>query len=76
MASNGWSKFVNGWLRNQVDQAMTQITYANRPTSPQVGELVNFSDSSVATWGSIIAGGGAQKVLARWNGTNWTVVGQ
>lgn len=32
-------------------------------------------DSNTATWGATIAGGGANKVRARYNGTNWTVMG-
>jgi len=53
----------------------TETTYANRPATPAVGMLCNFSDSNTATWGATIAGGGAKKVCGRYNGTNWTVVG-
>jgi len=30
-------------------------------------------DSTTAVWGAVIAGGGAYRVLAYYNGTNWTV---
>ncbi len=40
-----------------------------------VGDLMNFNDSTVNTIGAVIAGGGANNVLGRWNGTNWTVIG-
>lgn len=37
------------------------------------GMLAVVSDSSVNTWGTVIAGGGANRVLAYYNGTAWTV---
>jgi hypothetical protein len=37
------------------------------------GMLAVVSDSSVNTWGTAIAGGGANRVLAYYNGTAWTV---
>lgn len=50
-------------------------TFAQLPGSPVAGMLATVSDSNTATWGATIAGGGANNVLARFNGTNWTVVG-
>ena len=52
-----------------------QYTFANRPVNPNIGKTCNFSDSTTATWGATITGTGSNKVLGRWNGTNWTVVG-
>lgn len=52
----------------------TGITFANRPPTPVAGMVCYFTDSTVATWGSTIAGTGANKVLGWYNGTNWTVV--
>lgn len=52
-----------------------ETTYAERDTTPYVGQLMNFSDSNTVTWGATIAGGSTNHVLGRWNGTNWTVVG-
>jgi hypothetical protein len=37
------------------------------------GGLSPVSDSTTATWGDTITGGGANHVLAYCNGTNWTV---
>jgi len=51
------------------------ITFANVPGTPVAGMTVYITDSSTATWGATIAGGGANKVLAWYNGTNWTVAG-
>lgn len=51
------------------------VTYANRPATPVEGMLVTITDASTATWGATIAGGGANRVLAYYNGTNWTVAG-
>jgi len=54
---------------------LTEITFASRPTGVPTGTLVNISDSTVNTPGSTIAGGGTNHVLAKYNGTNWVVVG-
>lgn len=49
------------------------VTFANVPGTPVEGMLVTVTDSSTATWGATITGGGANRVLAYFNGTNWTV---
>lgn len=49
------------------------ITFANAPAST-AGTLCYFTDSSVSTVGNTITGGGANKVLGWYNGTNWKVV--
>lgn len=48
------------------------VTFANVPT-PIEGMMVAVTDSTTATWGATITGGGANHVLAYYNGTNWTV---
>lgn len=50
-----------------------EVTVANLPASPVIGQIANVSDSSVSTWGGIVAGGGSAHVGVRWNGTAWTV---
>jgi hypothetical protein len=50
--------------------------FANLPQSPTVGQLVIITDGSTATWGANISSGGANVVLAHWNGSHWTVVGK
>jgi hypothetical protein len=49
--------------------------FANLPQSPTNGQLAFITDSSTATWGANISGSGANKVLAQWNGSHWTVIG-
>lgn len=49
------------------------VTVANLPASPVEGMLVAVTDSNTATWGATVAGGGANHVLAYYNGTNWSV---
>lgn len=49
------------------------VTVANLPASPVEGMMVAVTDSTTATWGATITGGGANHVLAYYNGTNWTV---
>jgi hypothetical protein len=48
------------------------VAFANLPTGEE-GMMAWVNDSSTATWGATIAGGGANKVLAVFNGTVWTV---
>jgi hypothetical protein len=47
----------------------------NSQADGHVGNLMNFSDSTVNTPGGTVVGGGTFSVLARWNGTNWIVIG-
>lgn len=49
------------------------ITFASAPTAT-AGTVCYFTDSTVNTVGSTITGGGANKVLGWYNGTNWKVV--
>jgi hypothetical protein len=55
-----------------------EVTFGLLTTSLQpyvvMGTLAGISDSTVNTPGSTVAGGGANHVLARWNGTVWKVV--
>jgi hypothetical protein len=51
-------------------------TYANLPQSPTLGQLAYVTDATLATWGSNVAGGSTNKVLAHWNGSNWTIIGK
>jgi hypothetical protein len=49
------------------------VTFANLPTPAVEGMLAVVSDASVATWGTTFAGAGANRILAYYNGTAWTV---
>lgn len=46
--------------------------FGSLPTGVE-GDMACVTDSNTATWGATIAGGGANNVLAFFNGTNWTV---
>jgi hypothetical protein len=54
--------------------ASSGVAFASLPTGV-AGMFEYVTDSNTATWGATIAGGGANKVLAFYNGTNWTVAG-
>jgi hypothetical protein len=54
----------------------TAVAFASVPGTPVEGMLVAVTDSSTSTWGATITGGGANHVLAYYNGTNWTVAGK
>lgn len=51
----------------------TAVTFANLTIAPTHGMLVPVTDSTTTTWGAVITGGGANKVLAFFNGSFWTV---
>lgn len=53
---------------------LAPTAFASLPTGAE-GSLACVTDSNTATWGATIAGGGANNVLAFFNGTNWTVAG-
>ncbi len=69
------SKFLNGLYGGYINTA-TELTFATLPATPAVGMLANISNSNTAVWGATAAGGGTDKVLVRWNGSVWTVVGK
>ncbi len=50
------------------------VAFTNAIGSPVEGTIQAFTDSSSATWGATITGGGANHVLGYFNGTNWTVM--
>ena len=49
--------------------------FAARPGTPTQGMIASFTDSTVNTFGATIAGSGANKVLAWYNGSVWSVIG-
>lgn len=51
------------------------VAFASLPASPVAGMTAYVTDSNTTTWGATIAGGSTNKVLAFYNGTNWTVSG-
>lgn len=65
-----------GALADHIEQStgyqLTPVKYADLP-SPKTGMIACVGDSTVATWGGIIAGGGTNTVLAFYDGTNWVV---
>lgn len=57
-------------------QAIVRVVvtiFANLPTVPLEGMLFTIVDSTTATIGATIAGGGVNHVLGYFNGTVWTV---
>lgn len=53
--------------------SITPLAFADLPGTPSMGTLACVNDSNVNTWGSVIAGGGTDIVLAFFDGTNWVV---
>ena len=49
--------------------------FAALPASPVLGMVTVVNNSTTATWGATIAGGGGNTVLAWYNGVHWTVIG-
>lgn len=50
-------------------------TFAQLPAAPVEGQAAFVSDSNVSTIGDTVAGGGADKVFAIYDGANWIVGG-
>ena len=85
MYDNGYQNQLNNVLRlyfNAIDQLIGQLnaknvvyTFATLPdsTQAQAGDRAYITDSSVTTFYSNAAGGGASGVPVFYNGTNWKV---
>ena len=60
-----------------ISRALTMFEgpLANLAGVTDLGSLANISDSTVNTIGSTVVGGGANHVLARYNGSVWKVIG-
>lgn len=77
-AVSGTTGYFSGSLRStgtlSADFAMQAgaVAVGSLPT-PVEGMMIAVTDSSTAVWGATITGGGANHVLAYYNGTNWTV---
>lgn len=52
------------------------VAFGSVPAAPVEGMTVPVTDSTTATWGATITGGGTNHVLGYYNGTNWTVMGK
>src|ERR1019366_7985727 len=50
--------------------------FSTLPDDPALGMETWIMDSTTATWGATISGGGGNQVKAVYNGTNWTVIGK
>jgi hypothetical protein len=69
-----------GTLADHIDHAtgytMVPVPFAELPAEPAAGMVRCVSDSGVTGWGAKVTSGGFHKVLAWYNGTNWTVIGK
>lgn len=74
-----WSLPTNAYTAQFLQSNIQPVwTFSQLPTGGNVleGDEFSISDSNTATWGATAAGGGANHVLVRYNGSNWTVVGK
>jgi hypothetical protein len=64
-------------LEQGVGLNLRPITFAELadalPEGPKAGMLACISDSTVNTWGAVIAGGGGNIVLGFYDGAHWVV---
>jgi hypothetical protein len=74
-SASTWDSYFAGSLVGSSIRG-TAVVFASLPASPVEGMLVTVTDSNTNTIGATIAGGGANHVLAYYNGTNWTVTGK
>lgn len=63
-------------LMSTVTARLTPVAFAALPASPAEGMMAWVNDSNTVVWGATVAAGGTDKVLAVYNGTNWTVAGK
>lgn len=66
-------------LKNSTGIAITPVTFAQLPASPQVGWIACVTDGQVSgatQWGNVVTGGGIEDLLIWYNGTSWTVIGK
>lgn len=63
---------ITGVATIQKAYRLTPLAFASLPT-PAEGMMAWVNDSNTATYGATVAGGGANKVLVVYNGTNWKV---
>lgn len=68
--------FVGGAQMQLPAPSVPVVAFANLPAAPVEGMLFGVTDSNTAVWGATVAAGGANHVLAYFDGTNWTVAGK
>jgi hypothetical protein len=59
-------------IENATGYQLTPVAFASLPAPAEKGMIACVSDSTMNTWGSVIAGGGTYTVLAFYDG-NWVV---
>jgi hypothetical protein len=74
--TGGTVTFGPGLLTLGTSSKLPGVAFASLPASPATGYVATVTDSNTVVWGATIAGGGANVVLAFYNGTVWTVVGK
>lgn len=65
-----WNSVTPGW---DLVGALAPVAFAGLPASPVKGWRGFVTDSTTATFGATIAGGGSDEVPATYNGTVWIV---
>lgn len=64
------------WSRAGITTAVYKnLTFATLPTPAQAGEFAYITDSNTTVVGANAAGGGTNKVIVFYNGSNWIVYG-
>jgi hypothetical protein len=52
-----------------------QHTYADLPSNPEIGTMVQIINANVNTFRAAVTGTGSYRVIAWWDGTSWLVMG-
>lgn len=63
-------------VKGSVGYKLAPVAFAALPVPDSAGAIACVSDSNTVVWGATIAGAGANKVLAFYNGSVWTVAGK
>lgn len=64
---------INVMLRDYNARRSGPITVAELPANPGYGESWLVSDANATTFWSVVAGGGANTVPVKYDGTNWRI---
>lgn len=77
LVTEAWRRFFRSRAAqiDRLDAVTTPVAFAALPVG-SVGMVRTVTDSNTVVWGATIAAGGANKVLAFFNGSNWTVAGK
>lgn len=72
--ATGLSMFgANPVIDQNRNHVLRTYTVAALPASPATGALAQVSDANATTFNTVVAGGGSNVMMVRYNGTSWVI---